>query len=143
MDNLSTGIDLLLIGEIAYGIIILITCLHIIYNTPSTTKTLAYILGVIFLPVIGIGTYFMFGANYRKNKLYSKKIVNDNRMLSDIRKRITLESEKAWNSGEPEVQKHKKLARFLLNDSMSPLSGNNEVKLLINGEEKFPEVLEA
>jgi len=130
-------------AEIAYGIIILITCLHIIYNTPSTTKTLAYILGVIFLPLIGIATYFMFGANYRKNKLYSKKIVNDNRILSDIRKRITLESEKAWNSGEPEVQKHKKLARFLLNDSMSPLSGNNEVKLLINGEEKFPEVIEA
>lgn len=133
----------ILLAEIGYGIIILITCLHIIYNTPSTTKTLAYILGVIFIPVIGIGTYFMFGANYRKNKLYSKKIIRDNRMLSDIRKRITLESEKAWNSGEPEVQKHKKLARFLLNDSMSPLSGNNEVKLLINGEEKFPEVIEA
>jgi len=141
MDQASTGIDLLLIGEIVYGIIIFITCMHIIYNTPSTTKTLGYILGVIFVPVVGIGTYFMFGANYRKNKLYSKKIVTDNRMLSDIRKQITLESEKAWNSGEPEVQKHKKLARFLLNDSMSPLSGNNGIKLLFNGEEKFPEVI--
>lgn len=128
-------------AEVGYAIVIVITCLHIIYNTPSTTKTLAYILGVIFLPGVGIGTYFMFGANYRKNKLYSKKIINDNRTLSDIRKRITVESEKAWNTGEPEVQKHKKLARYLLNDSMSPLSGQNEVKLLINGEEKFPEVI--
>ncbi|OCX53231.1 cardiolipin synthase [Mucilaginibacter sp. PPCGB 2223] len=143
MGQETIGFDLLLAGEIAYGIIIIITCLHVIYNTPSTTKTLAYILGVIFLPVIGIGTYFMFGANYRKNKLYSKKIVTDNRMLSDIRRQITLESEKAWNSGEPEVQKHKKLARFLLNDSMSPLTGNNQVELLINGEQKFPEVIEA
>ncbi|WP_448698673.1 cardiolipin synthase [Mucilaginibacter sp. AW1-3] len=141
MDQSTTGVDLLLIGEITYGILIFITCLHVIYNTPSNTKTLAYILGVIFLPLIGVGTYFMFGANYRKNKLYSKKIITDTRMLSDIRKRITVESEKAWNSGEPEIQKHQRLARFLLNDSMSPLSGNNEVKLLFNGEEKFPEVI--
>src|ERR1700761_5714950 len=124
--------DWILLGEVVYGIIVLITCLHIIYNTPSTTKTLAYVLVAIFLPVIGIGVYFLVGANYRKNKLYSKKIVSDNRMLSMIRKRITVESEKAWTTGEPEVQKHKKLARFLLNDSMSPLSGNNQVKLLIN-----------
>jgi cardiolipin synthase len=135
--------DWILLAEVVYGIIIFITCLHIIYNTPSTTKTLAYVLVTIFIPIIGIGVYFLVGANYRKNKLYSKKIVSDNRMLSMIRKRITVESEKAWNSGEPEVQKHKKLARFLLNDSMSPLSGNNQVKLLINGEEKFPEVIKA
>ncbi len=133
----------ILLAEIAYSLIILVTCLHIIYNSPVATKTLAYILVTVFMPVIGIGLYFLVGTNYRKNKLYSKKIVEDDKMLNDIRKRITVESEKAWNTGEPEVQKHKKLARFLLNDSMSPLSGNNEVKLLINGEEKFPEVIAA
>ena len=36
----------------------------------------------------------------------------------------------------------KKLARLLLNDN-SPLTGDNEVKLLLNGENKFPEVIEA
>jgi cardiolipin synthase len=133
----------ILLTEIAYTIVIIITCLHIIYNTASDTKTLAYVLVTVFIPIIGIGLYFLVGTNYRKNKLYSKKIGEDDKMLNEIRKRITIESEKAWNSGEPEVQKHKKLARFLLNDSMSPLSGNNEVKLLINGEEKFPEVIAA
>lgn len=32
---------------------------------------------------------------------------------------------------------------MLMNDSMSPLTGNNTLKLLVNGEKKFPEVLSA
>jgi cardiolipin synthase len=133
----------ILLAEIAYILVIISVCLHIIYNTPSTTKTLAYVLVVIFLPVIGIGIHFMFGANYRKNKLYSKKIANDNNLLNNVRKKINLESEKAWDIAEPEVQKHKKLARFLLNDSDSPLTANNDVELLLNGEDTFPEIIKA
>ena len=86
--------------------------------------------------------YFAVGANYRKDKLYSKKIVKDNKLLEQIRKKIYTESKKTWTTGESEVKSHKKLARLLLNDN-SPLTGNNEVKLLLNGENKFPEVLEA
>ncbi|MBW4888748.1 cardiolipin synthase [Mucilaginibacter sp. HMF5004] len=133
----------ILLGEIGYTLVIVFVCLNIIYNTASTTKTLAYVLVVIFLPVIGIGIHLMFGANYRKNKLYSKKIANDSSLLNSIRKKINIESEKAWDTAEPEVQKHKKLAHFLLNDSDSPLTANNEVKLLLNGENKFPEVIAA
>jgi cardiolipin synthase A/B len=128
---------------ISYIIIVIVVSLHIIYDTPSTAKALAYVLVVIFLPVIGIAIYYTVGLNYRKKALYSKKIVRDKTAMSDLRKRITLETEKAWDTKEPLIQKHKKLALYLLNDGMSPLLGGNEVKLLINGENKFPEVLES
>lgn len=131
----------ILLFEIFYYILIVLVCLRIIYDTRSTSKTSAYILLTLFLPGVGILLYFIVGANYRKNKLYSKKIVKNNRLLNKIRKDIYLESEKTWDSAEPEVKNHKKLARLLLNDGMSPLSGNNEVKLLLNGENKFPEVI--
>ena len=130
-----------LLLEILYVLIVIAVCLRILYDTRSTSKAGAYILLAIFLPVLGVIIYFAVGANYRKNKIYSKKIVKNSRLLNNIRKRIYLESEKTWDTGEPEVQSHKKLARLLLNDSMSPLTGNNEVKLLLNGENKFPDVL--
>ncbi len=133
----------ILLAVALYTVIIIIVCLNIIYNTPSTAKALAYVLVAIFVPVIGIAIYFTVGLNYRKKKLYSKKIVRDKNALEDLRQRITLASEKAWDTKEPAIEKHKKLALYLLNDGMSPLSGGNEVKLLINGENKFPEVLEA
>src|SRR6201999_778304 len=134
--------ELIELATAAYVVIIIVVCLNIIYNTPSTAKALSYVLVTIFLPVIGMIIYFTVGLNYRKKKLYSKKIVRDKTALEDLRRRVTVESEKAWDTKEPAIKKHKKLALYLLNDGMSPLSGGNEVKLLINGENKFPVVLE-
>lgn len=131
-----------LLGSIAYVLLAVFVCFRVLYDIRSTTKTFAYLLVVILLPGVGMIIYFAVGANYRKNKLYSKKIVNDNKLLADIRKRIVNESEKTLDTGEQEVKSHKKLARFLLNDN-SPLTGDNEVKLLLNGEQKFPELIEA
>ncbi|MDO3628121.1 cardiolipin synthase [Mucilaginibacter sp. BT774] len=132
-----------LLIDIGYTLLIIVICLHIVYNTPSNDKALAYVLVTIFLPLVGIAVYFAFGTNWRKNKLYNKKIVRDKTVLADLRERITLESEKALDTQEQAIRKHRKLALYLLKDGMSPLTGGNEVKLLINGENKFPEVLEA
>ncbi len=129
-------------GLIIYSLLVLFVCLRVLYDVRSTSKTFAYLLVVVLLPGLGILIYFAVGANYRKAHLFSKKIVNDDKLLEDIREKIYHESEKTLDTGEPEVQSHKKLARLLLNDN-SPLTGNNEVELLINGENKFPQVLEA
>lgn len=131
----------LLIG-LAYAALVIFVCLRILYDINSTSKAFAYLLVALLLPGIGIIIYFAVGANYRKNKLYSKKIISDNQLLEEIRAKIVHESEKTWESGEPEVKSHKELARLLLHDN-SPLTGNNEVRLLLNGEEKFPQVLAA
>jgi cardiolipin synthase len=130
-----------ILGSI-YVILVIIVCLRILYDTVSTSKTFAYLLIAILLPGLGILIYFAVGANYRKNKLYSKKIARDTKLWHEIRDNIMLESQKSWDTGEEKVKLHKKLARLLLNDN-SPLSGNNEVKLLLNGENKFPEVIMA
>ena len=121
-------IDWILLAEIAYAIIIIGVCLRIIYDTRSNDKAIAYVLIAIFLPVIGVAIYFLLGINYRKEKLYSKKIVRDKSALHELRERVTLESEKAWDTHEAAIKKHKKLALYLLNDGMSPLSGGNEIK---------------
>ncbi|WP_428331639.1 cardiolipin synthase [Mucilaginibacter sp.] len=132
----------LLLGGILYAALVIFVCLRILYDINSTSKALAYLLVAMLIPGIGIIIYFAVGANYRKNKLYSKKIISDNKLLAEIRDKIIHESEKTWESGEAEVKSHKELARLLLHDN-SPLTGNNEVRLLLNGEEKFPQVLEA
>jgi cardiolipin synthase len=131
----------ILILEILYILVIIASCLRIIYDTRSTTKTLAYLMLTIFLPVAGIIIYFCIGTNYRKRKLYSKKIVKDEQMQLQIRDRIFLESEKIWSTVPQGILKYQKLAHLLLHDGMSYLSGNNQIDILLNGEEKFPEVL--
>lgn len=133
----------LLIYEIVYVLILVLVCLRIIYDTRNNTKTLAYLLLVIFLPVAGIFFYFSVGINYRKRKMYSKKLIEDDDLARKLREDILQHSKQTLEEGNVSVQFNRELAFMLVKDSMSPLTANNSVKLLVNGENKFPEVLKA
>ena len=132
----------ILIIEIIYVIFIIGVMLRIIYDTQSVTKTLAYLLLVIFLPLIGVFIYFAFGINYRKNKLYNKKIVQDHKQ-----EELVLEKLHSYNLKNleeiPDDNHFSGLMKMIYETDRSPLTTNNSAKLLINGETKFPEVLEA
>ena len=133
----------LLLSEIFYFIILVLVCLRIIYDSRSNVKTLAYLLLVIFLPVFGIFFYFSFGINYQKRKIYSKKLIEDEDLRKKLQDEIFQYSKNTLEQGTPEVQSSKELAVLLFRDITSPLTGDNKVKVLINGENKFPEVLDA
>lgn len=133
----------LLIGEIAYVLILILVCLRVIYDTRSITKTLAYLLFATFVPFIGMIFYFFFGINYRNRKMYSKKLYQNDELAAKFRQKLLRYSEQTYKESNPAVISNKELAFMVLKDSMSPLTAKNSVKLLVNGENKFPEVLNA
>ncbi|MEO5649991.1 MAG: cardiolipin synthase [Ginsengibacter sp.] len=132
-----------LIYEIVYLLILIFVCLRIVYDTSSTTKTLAYLLFAIFVPFAGMIFYFFFGINYRSKKMYSKKLLENHGLASKLKEDIYHYSTQTFIENDSAVQDNRELAYLLLKDIMSPLTGNNEVKLLVNGENKFPEVLQS
>lgn len=132
----------LLLLEIVYVVIILLVVFRVLYDTRSGVKALAYILLIVLVPFFGVFFYFFFGINYRKRKLYSRKIVEDEILYQRILTHVWNYSEQVLHSGLLSAE-HFNLARFIRNSSTSPLTGNNSVKLLLNGEEKFPELLNA
>ncbi|EGV42515.1 cardiolipin synthase [Bizionia argentinensis JUB59] len=129
-----------LIAEAFYVLIIILVISRVLHDTRSSTKALAYILFIVFLPIVGMIFYFSFGVNYRKRKLYSKKIVEDEQLRERITTKVNLYSEAVSNSGLI-PQKSKTLIEFIRRAGYSPLTANNEVKLLINGDEKFAVLL--
>lgn len=126
---------------LSYILILLIICLRIIFETYSSTKAWAYLFFCIFVPGIGMLFYLAFGINYWKKKLYTKKTGENDKLLSQLKKEI--EPYKASiidlvkNGGEDTAE----LAAMLLKDLQSPVTRHNRIKLLLNGEEKFPELL--
>ena len=132
----------ILISKVAYLLIVFLVILRVLYDTRSSTKALAYILFIIFVPVAGILFYFSFGINYRKRKLYSKKISVDEPLRLRIRNNMNTYSEAILDSGLIE-EKYKTLTEFIRRSGSSPLTANNDVKLLINGEDKFPVLVKA
>ena len=131
----------LLVYEIIYVVILVLVCLLIIYDTNTSTKALAYLLLVIFLPVAGIIFYFSFGINHRKRKIYNKKFIRDDNLAKKLDENILQYSKQNFEAAGASMQNYKELAYMLVKDSKSALTANNTVKLLVNGENKFPEVL--
>lgn len=135
--------DWIMVLDVVYVIILVFVCLHIIYDTASTHKTLAYLLLVLFIPVAGILFYFSFGINYRKRRLYSKKLVEDDALGRRLIEEVISKTELSLQRDTRSLRDSRSLVTLLLRDTYSPLTTGNAVKLLVNGEEKFPEVFEA
>lgn len=133
----------ILAAEITYLLLLVVVCLRIIYETRTTTKTLAYLMLSIFVPFIGMIFYFFFGTNYRKRKLYTKKEIKDEILLGEFKKNSQRFTTEMLSKSDPSFQSNKELAHLLQKDLNSPPMRKNKVKLLLNGEDKFPEVLEA
>jgi cardiolipin synthase A/B len=133
----------LLIYEVLYLVALILVCLRIIYDTHSTTKSLAYILFAIFVPFAGMIFYFLFGINYRNREMYSKKLLQNDVLAKKLHEEIYQNSRQIFIEGGAAIQSSKELMYMLVKDTNSPLTGNNAVKLLINGENKFPEVMQA
>lgn len=115
----------------------------ILIENGNPPKTMAWILVIVFLPIIGILLYFFFGQQFQRQK-YFKKISEHFRSgvfhhwneLTGIIQHNLIEIEN-------EIGDYAEVYKYLNNTKTSPPTTKNHVKLLINGEEKFPEFLKA
>jgi len=118
------------------------TIVRIIIDTNNSSKTMAYILLVFLFPIGGSIIYFAFGVNYRRRKMFSKKVFSNEQLYESILERLSEESDNTLLNGHDNINGNEDLIKVLLKDSKADLSFN-KVKLLINGEQKFEEVLKA
>lgn len=116
------------------------TTVRIILDTNNPAKALSYLLLNVMLPVVGSIAYFTLGVNYRKRRIYSKKLKATNQLLMSIREKSVAKTEQLIERDAPQLGGHTELAQLLLNEAREPLSLNC-VSLLNNGEEKFPALL--
>ena len=74
--------------------------------------------------------------------MYDKKMTQDEKILSELKKDISLYNEESLQQQDLAGPDNSELATMLIRDLHSPLTRKNKVKLLVNGEEKFPEVMQ-
>lgn len=75
--------------------------------------------------------------------MYSKKLLTDGVLAKKLRSVILLHSRDTFRKSGGVFQGKRKLAYMLATNKGSILSADSTVKLLINGEQKFPEALKA
>ncbi|MDV3310193.1 MAG: cardiolipin synthase [Cyclobacteriaceae bacterium] len=130
---------LIWLGVVAFG---LFAAVRVVLETRSPSKTAAYLLLIILFPVGGPLLYFLVGVNYRKRRIYSKKLIRNTTLFNQVRDTIQKDS-LAVRERYPHLSRaNDDLINLLLGESLSPLS-ENRVTVLLNGEQKFPALLEA
>lgn len=59
--------------KLVYLSVVLVTMLIVLLDNRNPVKTMAWMLVLLFLPLLGLAFYFFFGRNTRKERLISKK----------------------------------------------------------------------
>lgn len=132
----------ILIIEIIYVLLVIFTSYRIILDTRNSTKALAYLLAVFFLPIAGIIIYFSFGVNYKKRNIYSKKILSSDALQSLVAEMMHSHSMQTI-AKNPEQILDDRIPKFLLHANSSPLAAGNTIEILKNGQAKFEAVFQA
>jgi len=124
-----------------YLLLIIYTIIKILLDTLSTPKTLAYLMLVIFVPILGIIFFFAFGGDYRHVKMTATRYKEARALTKTINSNNIDHTNDFISKHTDELKQYKELVKFVQNHSHENLN-YNDYTLLNNGENKFPDVLE-
>jgi cardiolipin synthase len=108
------------------------------------SRTVAWIMALIFIPVIGVVLYVMTGQNYRRKKLFSRKGLHDYERL-EIQSAIQLKGlpDIDFYLNDEDIKEKADLIELLLKNSNAVIASNESVTILNDGEETFISIFEA
>lgn len=127
--------------SIVFSLSIFFIAVVIFLEKQDPAKTIAWLLILAVLPILGFFLYLLIGRKVRKRKIYLNKeldnhslafptLVTNELVYEDIIKNYRLEH-------------HKNLLTLLINNNDSPFTNNNKCKVLNNGDEAFAAIFES
>lgn len=115
----------------------------ILIENGNPNKTISWVLVIVFVPIVGLILYYLFGQKYTKVKNLKKVNASQATRLSSEWERLEPYMEKDIQSIRENIGNLSRVFTFLKNERLSSPTIGNQVKLLINGEEKFAFFLES
>lgn len=133
--------NLFQVFTIIYTVISIIISIDILLDNRDPSSTVAWLMVLFILPVIGIFLYLYIGRNHRKKKTFIKKRNEDYIILNNLlREQFSfINYGKIFKKDFNDIKG--KIIPLLLNNTRSPITVNNKVKILQNGEITFTEML--
>lgn len=117
--------------------------LTILIDNRHPNKTISWILVILALPVVGIILYYLFGQKFLKVKSFREKNTDLIKNFTSYWENNTALFEQNLRIVEERIGPLHKVFKYLMLERISPPTLDNEVTLLINGNEKFDKLKEA
>ena len=125
------------------SILYIMVIVTILIENRNPTKTIAWILVIVFLPFIGIILYFFFGQKFKKDQFFSRIDKNHQKIINEKWTEMDQFVQDDLDKVNARIGSLSQVYRYLNSARVAYPATNNKVKLLTNGEEKFPLFLEA
>lgn len=124
-----------------YTIINIIIAIDVLLDNRDPSSTVAWIMVLFLLPGVGIFLYLYIGRNHRKKKTFIKKRGEDYNILNRLlNQQVTFTDYGEFFKNNFQDTKGK-IIPLLLKNTRAPITVNNNVKVLQNGEDTFSEML--
>ena len=108
-----------------YALIVVYTMIRVLMDNRQPVKTMAWLLILTFMPIVGIIFYFFFGQNTRKERYISQ------RSMDLLTKRSMFEYVEQSDLRLPYT--HKALMNLFTNQSMALPFKDNDVEIFTDG----------
>ncbi|MDR2937466.1 MAG: cardiolipin synthase [Prevotellaceae bacterium] len=122
-----------------YLLTVAVLVLAIVQQRGNPTKTLAWAVLVSVVPIVGMALYLVFGKNYRREKMLSRKEQSDQRQLTGIiEKLITTDDYHRWPADvSRSFTNFMGVARMLIKSGYTLPTRHNSLQQLKNGRKTY------
>jgi cardiolipin synthase len=110
-----------------------VAIIHVLMDNRQPAKTMAWVLVIAFVPVIGVIFYLFFGINHRKERIISQS------QMDELTKRSMLSFVEQHDFHVPERQKP--LVDLFVNQNLALPFKDNQIDIMTDGYAFFPELL--
>ncbi|MCK0124281.1 cardiolipin synthase [Gelidibacter sp. F2691] len=118
-------------------LLVILAAFTVLTKNINPTKTISYIIVLVFFPFFGLIVYYLFGQEYRKNKIFNRKHLLNQKLISDVSKRLKPDKQEITDLKNDLLDDKIKLVKLLHSSENAPLTTYNKVDIIKNGENKF------
>ncbi|MBJ7881802.1 cardiolipin synthase [Gelidibacter salicanalis] len=118
-------------------LLVILAAFTVLTKNINPTKTISYIIVLVFFPFFGLIVYYLFGQEYRKNKIFNRKHILNQKLITEVSKRLKPDKKEISDLETNLLDEKIKLVKLLHSSENAPLTTFNNVDIIKNGENKF------
>ena len=127
--------------SVVFNVIYALTIVTVVYavvrENGDPSKTIAWMLIILALPLLGMILYSFLGKSLRKEKLFTRKRTHDLQVLDELVAKQLLRFEKGKVRQFPSIEPYQRLVRLQLRSGKFLLMPDNRVRVLQDGTATF------
>lgn len=118
--------------NIVFAITIVLIIIILVLENDNPVRTMAWILVLLYIPVLGFIFYLFFGRNWRKTRIFSRKGLEDADILSEVFK-----EPQAFDVDSIENPLSQRLIKLLNSNSKAEISTQNSIQIISDTQDAF------